>query len=613
MIRKLTLLALIVLTLRAVAFADPAAPGLLAGSDKALWLITTDANSRTFAIIARAAEADAKDAKDAKDDTDKPAKPKWKSIRYGLSGNPAASCAAGDQLHLILTDPIAYSIYDHRGNSATAGRNPQDTRWPRDASPIAMCTTDGVSTGGELPMMAGDILAIVARTASGEPSRTDSTPTTIIKPPPALGASDKAADRIDGVKRLGVFLRSAGQWKHLADYPEQVELSADTKLLAATHAGALYVMICDAESSQLLAWSGDNWQTVATDAIPQGSQCVALVSVKNELIAVLTAVLGDSDGRQLSLVRPLEPVKDPMTTTLRLDAGNLLTIDSGASFAATRFGDGLAVAWRKGETLKIATCDLDGKVFSVDEPGMGHVDDAAERTLEKFMWGLMLAILLPMFFMKPATPPGPFMLPEGFKPGHPIKRAIALLIDLLPWHVFSALMVILVSNDSPEQIIVKVNEAFSGGSFPPVVAYASISTMVLYTAYCIAMELRYGATLGKMAMKLGVIGDRGLRPEPRAILLRNLFRMLELMLIWVVIPSAILVMVTRRRQRLGDMIARTTVIDARYHPAPPVVSDEEEPQGDVPPVVSDAEPPQGDVPPVVSDAKSDDDQSQTND
>ena len=609
MVRKLTLLAWIVLTLSAVAVADPGAPGLLAGSDKALWLITTDANSRTFAVMARTAKAG---PEDAKTDTDKPAKPKWKSIRYGLSGDPAAACATGDQLHLILTDPIAYSIYDHRGNSATIGRNPTDPRWPGDARPIAMCPASGMPG-----TTAGDILAIVARTASGEPSRTDSgepSRTNSTQTPPAIGVFGKAADKLTTAKRLGVFLRSAGEWKHLADYPDPIELSPDTKLLAATHGGTLYVMICDAESAQLLAWSGDNWQAVATDVIPEGSRCVALVSVKDELIAVLTAVLSDRDGRQLSLARPLKPVKDSMTTTLRLDAGNLLAIDSDASFVAARLGDGLAVAWRTDETLKIATCDIDGKVLDVDEPRQGRLDDSAEHIMEKFMWGLMLAILLPMFFMKSATPPGPFMLPEGFRPGNPIKRAIALLIDLLPWHILSAMTVLVVSGDSPEKIVAKVNEAFSGGSVPPILVYASISTMVLYTAYCIGMELRYGATLGKMAMKLRVIGDRGLSPEPRAILLRNLFRMVELMLMWVVIPSGILVFVTRRRQRLGDMIARTTVIDARYQPAP---SDEEPSQGDVPP--------QRDVPPVVSpdsigieppapsDEETDDDQPRTKD
>ena len=82
-----------------------------------------------------------------------------------------------------------------------------------------------------------------------------------------------------------------------------------------------------------------------------------------------------------------------------------------------------------------------------------------------------------------------------------------------------------------------------------------------YPVYCLLMESRYGATLGKMAMRLRVVGDGGRRPLLREIALRNISKIPELMAMLLVIPILFPVL-TRYRQRLGDKIAWTTVIDA---------------------------------------------------
>lgn len=81
----------------------------------------------------------------------------------------------------------------------------------------------------------------------------------------------------------------------------------------------------------------------------------------------------------------------------------------------------------------------------------------------------------------------------------------------------------------------------------------------LYGGICEALT---GATLGKRVFKLRVVGDDFLRCSLRAVLLRNLLRTVEFQFL----PLAILVPLTPSRQRIGDIFARTLVVETRVPP-----------------------------------------------
>ncbi len=78
-----------------------------------------------------------------------------------------------------------------------------------------------------------------------------------------------------------------------------------------------------------------------------------------------------------------------------------------------------------------------------------------------------------------------------------------------------------------------------------------------FPVYCIALEKLYGATLGKLALRLRVVGQGGRKASLRELALRNISKILEL----AVFPFLLLPVFTRYRQRLGDKVAWTTVID----------------------------------------------------
>jgi uncharacterized RDD family membrane protein YckC len=77
-------------------------------------------------------------------------------------------------------------------------------------------------------------------------------------------------------------------------------------------------------------------------------------------------------------------------------------------------------------------------------------------------------------------------------------------------------------------------------------------------AYYIVMEAMSGATLGKKAMGLKVVKQNGEPLDWQASIVRNVMRLIDGFLFYLV--GAIVVWVSKKRQRLGDMAAHTLVV-----------------------------------------------------
>jgi len=86
---------------------------------------------------------------------------------------------------------------------------------------------------------------------------------------------------------------------------------------------------------------------------------------------------------------------------------------------------------------------------------------------------------------------------------------------------------------------------------------ATVTAFVLYTS---VFELLWSATPGKRLLKCHVVTEQGSRCSPSHILIRNAVRFLELYPFATSIWTMVLVLLTRNRQRLGDLIGRTLVV-----------------------------------------------------
>lgn len=108
----------------------------------------------------------------------------------------------------------------------------------------------------------------------------------------------------------------------------------------------------------------------------------------------------------------------------------------------------------------------------------------------------------------------------------------------------------------------------------------------VYAVYGAVLELTLGHTLGKRVVRCDVVGEGGEPCNAKAIFIRNAVRVME----WHFLPVALLVALTPSRQRLGDMLARTVVVERIS--GPPGVDEviDDEPQTPNPDDPTDAPP-----------------------
>ena len=91
--------------------------------------------------------------------------------------------------------------------------------------------------------------------------------------------------------------------------------------------------------------------------------------------------------------------------------------------------------------------------------------------------------------------------------------------------------------------------------------------LVLSLAYFILLEGLWGATLGKMATNLRVVRDSdGEAIDWSAAIIRNLFRVIDGLVLYIL--GFIVIRLTRKHQRLGDLVAGTVVVRRSPQPAP---------------------------------------------
>lgn len=81
------------------------------------------------------------------------------------------------------------------------------------------------------------------------------------------------------------------------------------------------------------------------------------------------------------------------------------------------------------------------------------------------------------------------------------------------------------------------------------------------TAYYIFFEWKYGATIGKHLTGIQVVKTTGARPDLSSIMIRNVLRLIDF-LPFLYLLGAILIRFSRRKQRFGDQLAGTVVIQS---------------------------------------------------
>jgi len=252
---------------------------------------------------------------------------------------------------------------------------------------------------------------------------------------------------------------------------------------------------------------------------------------------------------------------------LKADEGEFLAAEPSEVCFAT-FDQGIAAfLWQSGREVLFGHYDLTGALTrSITE----HVATGAQGSQ---LWHMLLdgrpfvmvAVMVIVFWRRRDAflEPGP--LKDYIQLAPLWRRLLAFLLDIIPVSIVSTL---LAAKLFPQQLdmLVKGQDLFEmtqfaayDPAFSKYLAALLIMMPVLLICYASIWELLMAATPGKAALKLTVLSANGDTPTARAVILRNLLRFLEL---YPDIPLMILILVvfTRRRQRVGDLVAGTIVV-----------------------------------------------------
>jgi len=580
-----------VIAIAILCFAGAAAAGaedeqmLLTGDADAVWLVRRSEKGLAFDVLVR------------------PAGKKWKWIIREVPGVPSAAAAAGSQLNVLLRKPLGHLVFNIASKRHTPGLNPspkdKHNRWPKGASPIAICAS-GPFGDSPTPTLVAVLpykpqpkppapkqppTSRPTTTASPATRPSESQPTTTPATRPTTKPTTKPTGpptkptrfaRYRGKPRnLAVFHTVNPEWQLLTDC-ENVNLPADSRVFVTIAADTLYMLLAPPKApNSLLCWKKDQpWREIILAPAMADAHVVAMVTIEDRPVIVYAARAETPDGadqtdqRELHLAAYEGPDKGLSDQTVTRE-GKAVKWAKGQLPLAVGMGQQCGLFWSEGETKKFATVALNGQVvavYDVEALSQPPIDDDGGAILQKFMWGLVAGTFFCMFLLRPRSMGKPFSMPEHVRPGRLGRRLFAGMLDFVPFIILGTVVFGATSGPLTQGEAEQLLHAIAREHQIPVrLAYAIISMCLGYAVYGFFMERRYGATLGKMLLKLRVIGSEGTLPGTREAALRNLTKIFELS--W---PLMLLVpLINRRRFRLGDLIARTAVIEYDTSVPPP--------------------------------------------
>lgn len=199
-----------------------------------------------------------------------------------------------------------------------------------------------------------------------------------------------------------------------------------------------------------------------------------------------------------------------------------------------------------------------------------------DQVIQAITWIILLAVILSISFFRRGSIMRDATLPPGSALALMLQRLLGAAIDIAPIGLVLA-----------ELLDVRWREGLSllaeWGVFaqPEAMRDAALLkwwglTSLVYAGYACVMEMTIGRTLGKIIMRTWITSDDGQPPRPWQMFARNAFRLIELMpqfwILW------LMVLLSRNRQRIGDIFGRTVVV--RHVPLPPEPATDKETPGE---------------------------------
>jgi len=531
------------------AFAADGVAVRVVGDEAVAWLISYDAEAGWTRIAGRR-------------------KGKWTEVTAKSAGSVAAACAVEGDLHTFFEGGRqgAHWVWRLDGETRSPGS------WPAGVvrTPLAACAAgaaDGIrpiylmlkspKPSPPAPMPAWPTSRPTSMPASMPASGPTSGPTS---GPASLPAGPTTAPAA-GFGPM-IFRGQGDQWTQVTTAPVGLLPPDCTYHMADTDEG-LVVLACTADGWPV--WMGrfadGRWHApMPPPALRPGRQHVVSLAAAGEALW-LAGTTDENDERTVWLGR-LDPVTGELTgpgDVTRED--ETLTLSRDQAVAVTGFGEKLAITWGRGNAWTLAALDFDGVVNMLPDGdyNFGAPDDKTYRQLVEWLpLSLTVSLLIGLLWRRRQQQTAPFILPPQLVPAAWPKRMFAFLVDIVPFSfmVGSVTGLSNLGGDGIEQLLRRGLQ----GEWPRELLITSAWAWGMYLAYAVITEGLFGATVGKSLFRVRVVAAGGGRASFAEILLRNLSKVPELLP-----PMFLLFMVwpffTQFRQRCGDIIANTAVVD----------------------------------------------------
>lgn len=519
---------------------------------------------------------------------------KWKPLPLyqGLEDTPSAIAAMGRQLHVISAPPCSYVQLSSNGTGMIHGLSPNLKEWDKKAAPLAICAAEAFGKS-ETP----GIIAIVPQVRRVLPTTQPSQPTTATSLPAGITRKDMVTttSKPKLVVDLSVIQTVKGTWTFLTKIsdvpidPDDISKTNKVNVSAMISGQTLYVLVGSSKGTAIYTWNQKVWEKVWTLAEPTRALALHEVQGTPTLLTAVPAVAAAEKPKLWKL--QLTPLQLAATTPKTAKAASIIYRSAPVHLKGDQvlqsavLGEYLALLWPQEETYKFALCGLSGEVHLMENVDV--ITKAAplftSTDIQRyFTWTVFLLILAVVLIGRSKGVPRPFIFPAGALPGALPKRLLAFLIDLIPF-MFLAVLVAASINAESREFMEEFRRSqewpFPPENMPVTVLVCSFCALIAFVVYGTLAEQRFGTTIGKKIMKLRVIGDQGAPLTLRQAFLRNIVKLAELHVLPLV---AIFVLMTPGRMRLGDMLAKTAVIEAQSPIQGPSETQDEMPEQNEP-------------------------------
>lgn len=201
------------------------------------------------------------------------------------------------------------------------------------------------------------------------------------------------------------------------------------------------------------------------------------------------------------------------------------------------------------------------QAFTIDAAFQPPLDERV-RFAASVITAIMMAVIVTLLFVfRRGAPLRDPKLPTGMAPALQFQRLLGGMIDVLPFSFAMAAILRISWQDAMRELMPWAVPWVSTAQATPGAAVIGwwAGTAVLYTTYALLMEALTTRTVGKVLTGTRVRNEDGQPPALWQRLLRNVVRLAELIPpFWA--PLFILFLLSRGRQRLGDLFAKTIVV-----------------------------------------------------